>query len=116
VTVWPRKARLIIGKVVEISTKIIMPSRTQLLSRKKNSRLSSDWISCSAFSFGSRQMISAVQPTIKKPMYQTKYWPMSEREKACTEAMAPERVRNVPKIVMKNVRHMRKTFQTRSRA
>ena len=26
--------------------------------------------------------------------------------------MTPERVRNVPKIVMKNVRQIRKTFQT----
>ena len=26
--------------------------------------------------------------------------------------MTPERVRNVPKIVMKNVRQMRKTFHT----
>ena len=28
--------------------------------------------------------------------------------------MTPERVRNVPKIVMKNVRQMRKTFHTLS--
>ena len=26
--------------------------------------------------------------------------------------MVPDRVRNVPKIIMKNVRQMRKTFQT----
>ena len=37
---------------------------------------------------------------------------MPDCAKECTLAMRPERVRNVPKIVRKNVRQMRKTFQT----
>ena len=45
-------------------------------------------------------------------MYQTKYCPMSERAKECTLAISPDRVKNVPKIVRKNVRAKRKTFQT----
>ncbi len=45
---------------------------------------------------------------------QRKYSPMEDWAKECTLAIAPERVRNVPKIVMKNVRQMRKTFHTLS--
>ena len=47
-------------------------------------------------------------------MYQAKYCPMSERAKLCTLAMRPERVRNVPKMVKKNVPERSATFQTRS--
>ena len=45
-------------------------------------------------------------------MYQTKYWPMSDRAKEWTLAISPDRVRKVPKIVRKNVSARRKTFHT----
>jgi hypothetical protein len=44
--------------------------------------------------------------TTRTTMNHTKYSPMSLCANACTLAMSPERVRNVPKMVMKNVRHM----------
>jgi hypothetical protein len=93
-------------------TNIIIPSNTQLLSKKANSRLMSDSISLSALSLGSLQIIKAAMPMIRKPMYQTKYCPMSDRANECTLAMRPERVRKVPKIVRKNVKARRKTFHT----
>ena len=40
---------------------------------------------------------------------------MLDWAKALTLAMAPERVRNVPKMVMKKVRQMSVTFHTRRR-
>jgi hypothetical protein len=45
-------------------------------------------------------------------MNHTKYVPIDDWANECTLAMAPERVRNVPKIVMRNVSETRKTFQT----
>ena len=38
--------------------------------------------------------------------------PMPDWANECTLAMRPERVRNVPKMVRKNVMQMRKTFHT----
>ena len=63
-------------------------------------------------SSGQRYMMSEPQKTKISPRNQTKYSPIDDCAKECTLAIAPERVRNVPKMVMKNVRQMRKTFQT----
>jgi hypothetical protein len=95
-----------------MSTKNSMPIRIQLLSRNTKSRLSSESIRLSERSSGKRQMISATQAPASSAMYQTKYAPMLERANECTLAIIPDRVRNVPKIVMKNVRHSRLTFHT----
>jgi hypothetical protein len=45
----------------------------------------------------------------------TKYVPMLDWAKECTLAMAPDRVRNVPKMVRKKVTQMSATFHTLSR-
>ena len=98
--------------MVAVSTNTIIPSSTQLLSKKANSRLISDSISWSDFSFGRRQIIKAAIPIKRNAMYQTKYCPMSDLAKECTLAISPDRVRNVPKIVRKKVSARRKTFHT----
>ena len=45
-------------------------------------------------------------------MNATKYVPIDDCANECTLAIAPERVRNVPKIVIKKVSDTRKTFHT----
>ena len=42
----------------------------------------------------------------------TKYLPMGDCAKACTELTTPERVRNVPKMQRKNVAEIRTMFHT----
>src|SRR5689334_20257089 len=48
-------------------------------------------------------------PTARKV---TKYFPISERAKACTDCTTPDRVRNVPRMQRKNVAETRTMFQT----
>ena len=54
-------------------------------------------------------MTATVRP--KNPSSQA---PIDPSVKACTEAMTPERVRNVPRMVRLNVAHTSDRFQTRN--
>ena len=51
----------------------------------------------------------AAMPTARKV---TKYVPMGDCAKACTELTTPERVRKVPKMHRKKVAEIRTMFQT----
>src|SRR5687767_15305551 len=65
-------------------------------------------------SSGHRYMIIVAENAATSPRNQRKYSPIDDCANECTLAIAPDRVRNVPKIVMKNVRQIRKMFQTLS--
>ena len=51
----------------------------------------------------------AAMPSARKV---TKYLPISERAKACTDCTTPERVRNVPRMHRKKVAETSTMFQT----
>src|SRR5580692_2172971 len=53
-------------------------------------------------------MVAAIPMAIKT----TKYVPIGDCAKACTELTTPERVRNVPKMQRKNVAEISTMFQT----
>ncbi len=51
----------------------------------------------------------AAMPIARK---MTKYLPMADRAKACTDCTTPERVRNVPRMQRKKVAEISTMFQT----
>ena len=102
------------GKSVAVMMKNISPTSAQLFSTNAASRLRTASICPWLRNCGRRQTIRPIIVAITIPMNHTKYTPMSLCAKLCTLDMRPERVRNVPKIVRKNVSPIRKTFQTLS--
>jgi hypothetical protein len=65
-------------------------------------------------SSGQRHMSSVAAKTRGGRGTTAKYVPMDDCANEWTLAIIPERVRNVPKMVRKNVSEMRKTFHTLS--
>ena len=111
VTVSFQSHSLMRGKIVAIKMNVAMPTRSQLLTTKAASRLSTDSICPRLLSCGRRQTMRAAVTAMTSPMKYTKKIPISLCAKAWTLEMRPARVRNVPKIVSRNVIEMSTTFQ-----
>jgi len=111
VTVSFQSHSLMRGKIVAIRMNDMMPSRSQLLTTNTASRLSTASICPRLRSCGRRYTMSPTLTARASPMNQRKKTPMSLCANACTLEMRPARVRNVPKIVSRNVITMRTTFQ-----
>src|SRR4029450_2112072 len=97
------------------STKNAENSKIQLLTRNAASRDTHESRSLRAFSSGRRQMTS---PKLTARMTTMKavnnHASTGSEPNACTDSTMPDRVRNVPKIVWKNVTMTRTTLQTHS--
>jgi hypothetical protein len=104
-----------VGNMVANRTNSAENSSTQLLTMNAASRDIHESSSLRAFRSGSRQMTSpklTVRIRIMKPVNSRASTGSSPN--ACTDCTTPERVMNVPKIVMKNVMITSVTFHTRS--
>ena len=66
-------------------------------------------------SSGQRHMHERGANATRSRRKHAKYVPIEDCANEWTLAIMPDRVRNVPKMVRKNVRQMRKTFHTFSR-
>src|SRR5271170_4987269 len=108
----PVTASEITGNNVPHSTAKQLATRIRLLNMKLDSRDITLSRRASDFRYFKRSRIKitvAAMPTARKI---TKYLPMGDCAKACTELTTPERVRNVPKIHRKKVPEIRTMFQT----
>ena len=91
-----------------------MPRNSRLLSRKLDSRDSSESSWLSERSRGRRQKSSASEPTMTSARNVRKYGPIADSANACTEARMPLRTTNVPKMLRKNATMISATFQALS--
>src|SRR5688572_15456744 len=99
-----------IGKRVPQSTENAIPTRSRLLNRDADSRLTIDASSTSAPSSGHRveRRVKAQTPrAIREPR---DHHPTGDWGEVCTLAVTPDRVRKVPKIVSRKVTMTRVRF------
>ena len=113
-TLTPRIASLRSGKTVPKKTVNAAATRKTLFRRKADSRermlSSSPW----AVSRSQRQASPPKATSSTRPRKARKKAPIEPCEKACTDAITPDRVRNVPKIVRPKVRITSEMFQSLS--
>src|SRR3984893_12243873 len=108
----PVTASEITGNSVPHSTAKQLASRIRLLNMKLDSRETTLSRRASLFRYFSRSRMSSTVAPIPIARKMTKYLPIDDCAKACTELTTPERVRNVPKMQRKKVPEIRTMFQT----
>ena len=108
----PVTASEITGNMVPHSTAKQLATRIRLLNMKLDSRDTTLSRRASLFRYFKRSRIRITVAAIPTARNITKYLPMGDCAKACTELTTPERVRNVPKMHRKKVPEIRTMFQT----
>ncbi len=107
-------ASAISGKNVPQKITATRPTRSRLLTRKTDSRESSESIRRSERRSSRRLMISAVEPIRTTAIRPSSGPPTVEAPKAWIDSSTPERTRNVPSSASENVPTISETFQTLS--
>src|SRR5579863_7701213 len=108
----PVTASEITGNSVPHSTAKQLATRIRLLNMKLDSRETTLSRRASLFRYFKRSKIKITVAAIPMARNITKYLPMGDCAKACTELTTPERVRNVPKMHRKKVPETRTMFHT----
>src|SRR5277367_1513343 len=108
----PVTASEITGNMVPHSTAKQLATRIRLLNMKLDSRDITLSRRASDFRYFRRSKIRITVAAIPTARNITKYLPMGDCAKACTELTTPERVRNVPKMHRKNELETSTMFQT----
>src|SRR6202035_3235464 len=108
----PVTASEITGKSVPHSTAKQLATRIRLLNMKLDSRDTTLSRRASLFRYFKRSRIRITVAAIPMARKITKYLPMGDCAKACTELTTPDRVRNVPKMHRKKVPEIKTMFQT----
>ena len=102
------------GNTVPSSTTKANPANSTLLARNAPSRDNGESIRPGARRRSPRQPISPRVTATIRPKNDSSHTPMSLSVNECTDAITPERVRNVARMVRLNVAHRSDRFQTRS--
>ncbi len=110
----PLMASMISGQIVPTSTINAKAAKTTLLAMNAPSRESGESILPTERSSSPRQPISPTVTTTMTAKKPSSAGPTPPSANACTEAMTPERVRKVPRMVRANVAQMSDRFQTRN--
>ena len=113
-TFTPRTASESSGKTVPKKTVKAAATSSTLLSRKADSRETTESSSPCAPRLSQRQASSPSASSSTRARNDRKKTPIEPWVNACTEAMTPERVRKVPNRVSENVMMTRARFQSRS--
>ena len=100
------------GKKVPQKITAASPTSSRLLTKKIDSRESSESIRRSGRSWSSRVTISSVEPIATTAIRPSSGPPTVEAPKAWIDWSTPERTRKVPRRQRQNVPEIRLTFQT----